>query len=109
MNKARRTILVLLREKSPDYGIGLVKRSEGKLRRGTVYVHLRRLEDDGFVNSFVDPNEKPVMVDDKVILVFGKPFLRRKYELTGTGRQKLLDIESERGGLLDGLPEGSPA
>ena len=100
MKKPQRAILELLREKSPDYGLELVKRSEGRLRRGTVYVHLRVLEDDDFVKSFTRAGEDLSMRG-------GRP--RYWYELSGNGRKKLIDLESESGGFLGDLPEGSLA
>ena len=33
------------------YGLDLVKSSEGRLKRGTIYVTLNRMEDKGFVES----------------------------------------------------------
>lgn len=93
MNRAKQTILRLLREKSPAGGLELVERSEGELRRGTVYVHLHSLEDDGFVRSFQE--DTPRMVDGEVLMLRGEPLYRRLYELTGDGRKKLMDIESE--------------
>ena len=102
MNRAKQTILRLLREKSPAGGLELVERSEGALGRGTVYVHLSDLEEDGFVRSFQE--ETPRTLDDgRVILVDGEPLYRRLYELTGHGRKKLIDIESEDG---DEVPDG---
>lgn len=43
----------LLREHGELYGLQLVKLSRGKLKRGTVYVHLHRLADKGLVGSRV--------------------------------------------------------
>ncbi|MFZ5896429.1 MAG: PadR family transcriptional regulator [Myxococcota bacterium] len=44
-------ILRLLVERGESYGLALVKASNGKLKRGTVYVLLQRLEDKGLVLS----------------------------------------------------------
>lgn len=37
------------------YGLELVKASDGRLHRGTVYVYLQRLEDAGWVLSSEEP------------------------------------------------------
>lgn len=44
-------ILKLLTEHGETYGLGLVASSGGKLKRGTVYVTLGRMEDKGYVES----------------------------------------------------------
>lgn len=86
---ARDTILELLTEHGPLYGLDLVRLSKGALRRGTVYVHLSRLEDEGLV--LWRPGELSAYI--------GAP--RRRYEITEDGRRQL----AGDGGLL---PEGSP-
>jgi DNA-binding PadR family transcriptional regulator len=44
-------ILKLLTENGETYGLALVASAGGKLKRGTVYVTLGRMEDKGFVES----------------------------------------------------------
>ena len=45
-------VLRLLRDKPVGmYGLQLVEESKGKLKRGTIYVTLGRLEEKGFVDS----------------------------------------------------------
>lgn len=46
-------ILSLLLEKgaSESYGLDLVERSEGQLKKGSIYVTLGRMEDKGFISS----------------------------------------------------------
>ena len=44
-------ILRLLAENGESYGLDLVRRSSGRVKRGTVYVYLHRLEKDGLVTS----------------------------------------------------------
>jgi DNA-binding PadR family transcriptional regulator len=46
-----RTILELLIAHGPQFGLQLVQASKGRLRRGTVYVTLGRMERKGFVAS----------------------------------------------------------
>jgi len=48
-------ILELLVENGPMYGLELVDRSAGALKRGTVYVTLGRMEAKGFVESSHEP------------------------------------------------------
>ena len=44
-------ILELLTSEGPQYGLQLVERSDGALKRGTVYVTLGRMEAKGLVES----------------------------------------------------------
>lgn len=68
-------VLDLLAAKpAPAYGLELVRRSQGDLSRGSVYVLLDRLEEKGFVESWLE--DKP---EDRS----GLP--RRLYRLTATG------------------------
>jgi PadR family transcriptional regulator PadR len=46
-----RLILELLAEGGPQFGLQLVEASGGRLKRGTVYVTLGRLQQKGFVDS----------------------------------------------------------
>lgn len=64
------------------YGLELLKLSDGKIKRGTIYTTLQRMEDKGFVTSRQE--EKP---DD----VPGIP--RRLYEITGVGQRVLHVVE----------------
>lgn len=58
------------------YGLELVNRSGGKIKRGTVYVTLSRMEHKGYVQSKVE-EPRPGSI--------GLP--RRLYEPTGYGRR----------------------
>src|SRR5690349_21386552 len=49
--RKERLILDLLSSVGPMYGLQLVERSEGALKRGTVYVTLGRMEAKGLVQS----------------------------------------------------------
>jgi len=44
-------VLDLLAAKAPTYGLDLVHASRGRLKRGSVYVTLGRMEQKGFVTS----------------------------------------------------------
>jgi DNA-binding PadR family transcriptional regulator len=50
----QRLILELLVSQRPMYGLQLVEASRGRLKRGTVYVTLGRMEEKGYVESEQD-------------------------------------------------------
>ena len=53
-------ILELLVQESELYGLQLVAASKGRLKRGTVYVTLGRMEEKGFITSRLeDARRKP--------------------------------------------------
>jgi PadR family transcriptional regulator, regulatory protein PadR len=69
-------ILELLAEHKQLYGLEMVEASKGKLRRGTVYVTLGRMEEKGFVTS-------------KEVEGLGQGPSRTVYRITGTGARVL--------------------
>lgn len=71
-------ILDLLARESEMYGLQLVAASNGRLRRGTVYVTLGRMEEKGYVSS---------RLEDAPPDAGGLP--RRIYEPTAFGRRVL--------------------
>ena len=71
-------VLQLLVREQQLYGLQLVAASRGRLKRGTVYVTLGRMEDKGYITSHVD--EPPPGAG-------GLP--RRIYEPTPLGRRML--------------------
>lgn len=73
-----RLILELLVSRGPLFGLALVDRSGGALKRGTVYVTLGRLEDKGLVSSEQEPAHPGAI---------GLP--RRIYRVTGLGERVL--------------------
>jgi DNA-binding PadR family transcriptional regulator len=76
--KKERLILELLVSEGPSYGLQLVERSSGGLKRGTVYVTLGRMEAKGFVESEQEP-QPPAAI--------GLP--RRIYRVTALGERVL--------------------
>jgi DNA-binding PadR family transcriptional regulator len=83
-------IMSLLTEAGKDtYGLELVQKSDGKLKKGSVYVLLGRLEDKGFVEGRFE--------------VEGSAIPRKLYKATGQGRkvfqawQTLMEIGGLRG------------
>ena len=84
---SERTILSLLVEKSPSYGLELVAASGKRLTRGGIYVTLGRMEEKGLVVSA--PAEGG----------------RRLYEPTALGHRALLAARIFSGEItLDGAP-----
>jgi PadR family transcriptional regulator len=76
--RKERAILELLASDGPMYGLQLVDRSSGALKRGTVYVTLGRMEMKGLVKS----EEQPLPPGG-----IGLP--RRVYQLTALGERML--------------------
>jgi DNA-binding PadR family transcriptional regulator len=70
-------ILELLTAESELYGLELVRRSNGHLKRGTIYTTLGRLEEKGFVTSRLESAEATV--------VGGTGCPRRIYRCTDLG------------------------
>jgi DNA-binding PadR family transcriptional regulator len=73
-----RLILELLVSTGALYGLEMVERSAGGLKRGTVYVTLGRMEAKGFVTSEQEPMPEGAI---------GLP--RRRYRPTGLGERAL--------------------
>jgi len=71
-------ILEVLVQQGELYGLQLVAASKGRLKRGTVYVTLGRMEDKGFITS---------RLEDAPPEAGGLP--RRVYEPTKYGRRVL--------------------
>jgi len=83
-------VLDLLAAKAPTYGLDLVHASGGRLKRGSVYVTLGRMEQKGFVTSMIEERTGE-----------GPP--RRLYEPTALGLRALVASR-----LMEGdLPLGS--
>lgn len=77
-------VLGLLAAGTERFGLELVDRSDGALRRGTVYVTLQRMEARGLVTSRSEPGPRP---GDRP---GGLP--RRLYRATALG-ERLLDLQ----------------
>lgn len=75
-------ILELLAESGEMYGLQLVTTSRRRLKRGTVYVTLGRMEDKGYISS---------RQEDAPADVGGLP--RRLYQVTPLGRRLLTALE----------------
>lgn len=64
------------------YGNEMIKQSDGRLKRGTIYVMLGRMEDKGFVESRKETKQPNIP---------GLP--RRLYQPTALGQRALADWE----------------
>jgi PadR family transcriptional regulator PadR len=54
LSRTERIILELLAAEE-TFGLGLIERSQGALKRGTVYVTLGRMQEKGYVESRTEP------------------------------------------------------
>lgn len=92
-SKLERVVLQLLIGGGESYGLELVKKSDGELKRGTVYVTLQRMEEKGFVESRQEPH-KPEHLS----------MPRHLYKVTGLGERTLRAIErAEAAVVLGGM------
>ena len=79
-------ILELLKSSaSPPFGLELVEKSDGRLKRGTVYITLQRMEDQGLVESEREQRPNPQI-----------GIARRRYRITGLGERALYVYEAAR-------------
>ncbi len=76
-------VMQSLIQNGEQYGLQLVDRSAGQIRRGTVYVTLERMEHKGYITS---------RQEAQLPGAIGLP--RRLYKLTGHGERVLLAWES---------------
>ena len=86
-------ILRLLIDHREMYGLHMVIASGGRLKRGTVYVLLDRLEDKGFVRSRREDAAR------------AGPIPKRLYQVTGSGQRVVAASSNSDKGL--GLPAGA--
>lgn len=70
--------MLLANASSEMYGWEMMEESDGKLKRGTIYVILDRMEDKGFISSRKEERREGQR---------GLP--RRMYKLTGTGQRAI--------------------
>lgn len=77
--RAELVVLRLLQGSPEMLGLDLVKASHGDLGRGTIYVHLARMEDQGLIASRPERFTRPEI-----------GIVRRLYRITDEGRWRLL-------------------
>ena len=85
-------ILDLLTERGELYGLQLVSTSRRKLKRGTVYVTLSRMEQKGYITS---------RLEDAPPNMGGMP--RRLYQVTSLGRRVLSAWSAPTSHLMPGF------
>jgi len=90
LSKVEYTILDLLRYGKEFYGLEMVHASEGKLKRGTIYVTLGRMEEKGIVISEAEKEPKHP----------GMP--RRKYRINGEGQRLLNAVDAAQMAFVEG-------
>ena len=67
------------------YGLEMIEKSGGTLKRGTIYVYLAKMEDKGFAESRLEPQGPEAI---------GPP--RRTYVIKGLGERVLALKDAER-------------
>jgi DNA-binding PadR family transcriptional regulator len=75
---------LLIGSPAPMYGLAMVEQSDGKLKRGTIYTTLNRLEEKGYITSKREEAEAGLQP-------------RRLYKPTGQGVKVFRAIESTGG------------
>jgi PadR family transcriptional regulator len=91
-------IAELLGDSGPMFGLELVAKSEGQLKRGTVYVTLGRMVEKGLLQTLAPPADEQTP---------GLP--RPRYRLTAKGATQVQAILLARSVLEPEGPEGEPA
>lgn len=92
LTSSETAILSLLSSSSTaQYGLDLVRRSDGRLKRGTVYVALQRLEDDGCIAS-----RREASADERIGIS------RRVYCTTEHGHRQLVGQQMGNPALILG-------
>jgi len=89
LSSFERLILELLSEHTELYGLEMIKASGGKLKRGTIYVTLNRMDEKGFVTS-------------REVEAEGRGPARRSYRLTGHGSRVLASWQMAGAALAQG-------
>lgn len=75
---------LMIREGCDLYGLGMVKQSNNRLKRGTIYTTLSRMEDKGLITS-----KKEATVQ------LGLTAKRRLYNITGLGVSSAEDYHNQ--------------
>lgn len=83
---------LLISHGSELYGLEMLKLSNSKLKRGTIYTTLTRMEDKGLISSKKEKTVAP-----------GLTTQRRMYSISGNGIKAAQQFRSEVETLLDGV------
>ena len=86
------TVMQLLKNNPGMYGLQIVDASEGQVKKGTIYVVLSSLQDEGWITSNVEQNPK----------YSGMP--RKLYSLTGEGA-RILALKEQADAIWRGSTE----
>ena len=78
--RSEQLILTVLASRGPCYGLELVQLSRGRLKRGSVYVTLGRMEEKGYVTSSAGGDDG-----------------RRRYRPTALGERALVAVRAFAG------------
>ncbi len=90
LTKLEYTVLDLLRSGRERYGLEMVKDSDGKLKRGSIYVTLGRMEKKGYIKSRQEDTP-------------GQPGLpRRLYMIDGLGQRSLAAYDAAQAAFAGG-------
>lgn len=92
LNATETLVLGMLSRHGELYGLELVRQSEGRIKRGTVYVTLDRMQEKGLISS---------RQEDRAADVSGIP--RRLYRPTGLGEKSFREGERVRASIF-GVP-----
>lgn len=90
LSRIEALILRMLAGTRELYGLEMVEGSGGKLRRGTIYVTLQRMQEKGYVDSRKESRTAPEI---------GIP--RRLYSITGHGLRVLAAHDAARDRFAD--------
>ena len=86
---------LLLREGSDLYGLEMIRKSNNKLKRGTIYTTLTRMEDKGIIKSKKEKYIQP-----------GLTAKRRMYTISGTGVTASQYFQSQILDIIGGVSYG---
>jgi DNA-binding PadR family transcriptional regulator len=95
LSRVEALILGMLAGAPELYGLAMVEGSDGKLRRGTIYVTLQRMQEKGYVDSRKESRTAPEI---------GIP--RRLYSITGHGLRVLAAHDAARERFADFVVSG---
>ena len=93
LSKQEEVILEMLFGGQDLYGLEMIQKSEGKLKLGSVYVYLAKLEKNKLVSSKLEPLREGE---------YGKP--GRLYEITGSGKAVYQHWQTYKQSIASWLP-----
>jgi DNA-binding PadR family transcriptional regulator len=88
-HKAMVILQLLANDRRWWYGLEMVKASDGQLKRGVIYLHLARLEENGLVETRLENEHDHEYRADN-------PRPRRMYRITKNGIRELSEAEVKK-------------